>query len=78
MRDAVKLPMYYTVIGIRIEAYESTIEHERHFRDEVNALEYAERKQQQAGGRASYYVKAQEGAGISFLTEPPQAQEARP
>lgn len=48
------------------------------FTSEADELEYTERKQQQAGGRASYYVKAQEGAGISFLTEPPQAQEARP
>ena len=47
MRDSVKLPIYYTVIGIRIDSYESTIEHERHFRDEVSALEYAENLRQE-------------------------------
>lgn len=41
MRDTVTLPEFFTVIGIRVDTYESTIEAEKHFDDEDQAREYA-------------------------------------
>ena len=41
MRDTVSLPEFFTVIGIRVDTYESTIEDEKHFENEDQAREYA-------------------------------------
>ena len=41
MRESIALPEFFTVIGIRVDIYESTIEDEKHFNDEDQAREYA-------------------------------------
>lgn len=41
MRESIALPEFFTVIGIRVDTYESTIEDEKHFNDEDQAREYA-------------------------------------
>lgn len=41
MRDTVTLPEFFTVIGIRVDTYESTIEDEKHFENEDQARDYA-------------------------------------
>lgn len=41
MRDTVSLPEFFTVIGIRVDTYESTIEDEKHFENEDQARDYA-------------------------------------
>lgn len=46
MKDTVAVPEFYTVIGIRIDAYESIIEKEKHFQSEDRARKYASDLQQ--------------------------------
>ncbi len=41
MRDTVSLPEFFTVIGIRVGTFESTIEDEKHFENEDQARDYA-------------------------------------
>ena len=41
MRESISLPEFFTVIGIRVDTYESTIEAEKHFDDEDQARDYA-------------------------------------
>ena len=41
MRESIALPEFFTVVGIRVDIYESTIEDEKHFENEDQAREYA-------------------------------------
>ena len=40
---------FYTVIGIKVDTYESTIDRERHFRIKEHAEEYAENLRRETG-----------------------------